>query len=231
MSAASLPSLTATTIRRGLVAGRLYLGVGTMVSVVLTVVLLRSKTGVFAATFPLELPLFAALGAMGGLLLFTSDRTKGVFEYLLSYGIGPWTLFLDFLLTAVALTSIVLGASLAVGLGGYLATGHTLTWNLEEGLLLYTVPMAYSCSLFSSACGMIWSALSSPRSGLNSPLGVAPMLGVAPPYLVLIIAEVSPSADYYYITTGAAAIFLIAVATMMAIASRSLGRERFLSPM
>jgi hypothetical protein len=82
----TLPSLLAITLRRGLIAGRAYLAIGIAVSVILSAVLLRSARGstAFVTIFPLEIPLFASLGAMGGMMLFVGDRSKGVLEYLIS---------------------------------------------------------------------------------------------------------------------------------------------------
>ncbi|MDE1822175.1 MAG: hypothetical protein KGJ23_03550 [Euryarchaeota archaeon] len=228
---APLPSLTAMTFRRGMRIGRLYLVLGVFFTLFLTVVLLRSTKGAFPTAFPLEIPMFAALGSMGGLMLFTNDRSKGVLEYLIAYGVPPRTLLLNALATATGLTTIVLGAALAVGLGGYVAVGNTLSTDLENAILFYTIPMAYAGGLFASVAGMVWSTLSSPRTGMNSPVGVAPLLGVAPPVLVLVLAEASSKSDYYYITAGSAAIFLVIVVALLLLASRLMGRERFLSPL
>lgn len=221
------------TLRRGALAGRLYLAIGVIVSLVLTVALLRTPRGTaqFVAIFPLEIPLFASLGAMGGLMLFVGDRSRGVLEYLISYGVRPRTLFVNSLLVTIALTSIVLAGSLAVGLGGYLASGKTLTTDLTNSLLGYTIPMAYSSALFATIGGMIWSALSTPRVGLNTPVGLAPILGVAPPMVVLIVAEGVDKAAYYFVTLGAALGFLALVVLLLLASSRLMDRERYLSPM
>ncbi len=230
--AEGLPSLTAITFKRGLVAGRLYLGLATLISLILTTVLLHNaKPGVFANTFPLELPLFATLGSMGGIMLFVSDRSKGVLEYLIAYGVRPRSLFLNVLLTAAALSSLVLLCALAVGLSGYLLTGHTLTADLENSILGYTVPMTYASALFATMTGMLWSVLSTPRAGLNSPVGVSPLLGIAPPMLVLILAEAVDKSAYYDITVGASIGFLLVVAGLLLVSTRLMGRERFLSAM
>jgi hypothetical protein len=227
----ALPSLTTTTIRRGLVAGRLYLLLGTALVLILSIVLLRNKAGVFEGTYPLELPLFASLGSMGGLMLFVSDRSKGVLEYSIAYGIAPGRLFGNVLLATVVLASLVLGLGLMAGLGAYLLTGHTLTTDLANALLLYSVPMTYAGATFSAVAGMVWSSLSTPRAGLNSPTGIAPILSVAPPIFVLFVAEAAPKADYYYITSGAAAVFVVAAAALLLASSRWMDRERYLSAM
>jgi hypothetical protein len=228
-----LPSLMLVTLRRGVVAGRSYLAIGVLVSLVLTVALLRSARGTveFVAVFPLEVPLFASLGAMGGLMLFVADRSKGVLEYFIAYGVRPAALFVNSLLVTLALTTIVLGASLAVGLTGYLAAGNTLSTDLENSLLGYTVPMAYASALFASICGIIWSSLSTPRMGLNTPVGLAPILGVAPPVLVLVVAEGVDKGAYYDVTLGASLGFVALVVLLLVASSRLMDRERYLSPM
>lgn len=232
-SSRKLPSLRLVTLERGLRAGRFYLAMGVVISLVLTAVLLRSAHGpdVFVATYPLEIPIFASLGATGALLLFVSDRTKGVLEYLISYGVRPRTLFANSLLVAVALTTVVLGSTLAVGLVAYRALGHPFSVDLENSLLGYTIPMAYASALFACICGIIWSALSSPRAGLNSPVGVAPLLGVAPPILVLVVAETVDRASYYDVTVGASFGVLGLVVVLLVASARLMDRDRYLSPM
>ena len=102
--------LTATTIRRTIVIGRLYLGIGGAMTLLLSLILAsKGSATAFQTTYPLELPLFAVLGSIGGLMTFTSDRTKGVFEYLIWYGVRPRTLFFNGLASTAAMSSIVLG--------------------------------------------------------------------------------------------------------------------------
>lgn len=185
----------------------------------------------FVSTFPLELPLFAVTGSLGGLMTFTSDRAKGVFEYLIAYGIRPRTLFFDGLLSTAALVSIILGCSLVIGLGAATVQGIGLTLGLAKSILLYTIPMGFAGALFTAAVGMIWSSISSPRTGFNSPIGLAPMIGVGPTVLVLIVAEAAPPSEFYYVTTGAAIAILAVVAGLLSASARLMGRERFLSPL
>jgi hypothetical protein len=227
--------LTATTIRRTIVIGRVYLGLGAGLALLLSLVLLfaSAKHGgaAFNTVFPLELPLFAVLGSTGGLMTFTSDRTKGVFEYLIAYGVPPRRLFVNGLIATAAMSTIILGLSLAVGLGAAVADRVTLTADLFKALEYYTIPMSFAGGLFISTIGMIWSSVSSPRTGMNSPVGIAPLLGVGPIVLVLIVAESAPSSEYYYITGGASAVIIAAVVLLLALSARLMGRERFLSPL
>ncbi len=204
---------------------------GSAFSLLLAVALARARPIVFATTFPLEMPLFAVLGSLGGLIIFSGDRAKGVFEYLLAYGVRPTTIFGNGVLAALGLAATVLAVALAAGLGTYFASGGTPTADLAKSIGLYAVPMSLAGTVFSTTAGMYWASLSSPRSGFNSPLGVAPLLGVGPTVLVLVTAETAPAADFYWITVGAAAILGAAALTLVAASGRLLRSERLLSPL
>jgi hypothetical protein len=226
-------ALSGTTIRRTIAIGWRYLVIGTGLALLLSLVLVFSarSSSVFATTFPLEIPLFAVLGSTGGLMTFASDRTKGVFEYLLAYGVRPRSLFANGLLSTAAMSSIILGSALTVGLSVAAARGVPLTDDVWKAIALYTVPMAYAGGLFTSTVGMIWSSISTPRAGMNSPVGIAPLVGIAPAILILIVAESAPPSEYYYVTAGGAGAIVAIVVLLLAISARLMGRERFLSPL
>jgi hypothetical protein len=232
-SAGRPPILTATTIRRTITVGWRYLAIGTAVSLLLALLLLAGarRGTAFVQTFPLEVPLFAVLGSMGGLMTFTSDRTKGVFEYLIAYGIRPRTLFIDGLVSTCAMVAIILGLSLLVGLGAADAYGVTLTAGLVQSVALYTIPMSFAGALFTATVGMIWASISTPRTGINSPVGIAPMVGIAPTVLVLVVASTVPHSEFYYVTAGAAITIIVVVVALLVMSARLMGRERFLSPL
>jgi hypothetical protein len=228
----TIGSLVGTTVRRSITVGWRYLAIGTGFSLFLALVLIATghHGDAFALTFPLELPLFAVLGSQGGLMTFTSDRTKGVFEYLIAYGVSPRTLFVNGLISTAAMTGIILSLGLAVGLGAAVAAGVALPMAFWNALGLYTVPMGVAAGLFTATVGMIWSSVSTPRTGMNNPLGIAPFFGVGPTVLVLLVAE-TDHPDYYYITVGASVAIILLVVGLLALSARLMGRERFLSPL
>jgi hypothetical protein len=228
----AIGSLLGTTIRRTFVIGWLYFVIGTVISLILALALLATARHgtTFVTTFPLEIPLFAVLGSQGGLMTFSSDRTKGVFEYLIAYGVRPRTLFINGLLSTAAMAAVILGLSLLVGLGVATADGVALTEVLWKSVALYTIPMGFAGALFTATVGMTWSSVSTPRRGLNSPVGIAPMVGIAPTIIVLIIAEKVASSEFYYVTVGAAVAIIAAVVGLLAMSAQLMGRERFLSP-
>jgi len=226
--------LEVSTAKRSLRIGWRFLLIGAAISLLLTgeLLFLGKKPGsAFDATFPLEIPLFAVLGSMGGLMTFASDRTKGVFEYLMAYRVPPRNLLINGLIATATMSGIILGVTISIGVGLALDRGVSLTQDFWEALAYYTIPMGFAGALVTSTAGMIWASVSTPRSGINSPVGLAPMIGVGPVILVLLAAETAPSSDYYYITAGASLILILVAAALLVLSARLMGRERFLSNM
>jgi len=231
------PSLLAITIRRASVTGRFYLVYGSIVSSVLGVSLvLAAGQGSFASVFPLFFPIFGVMGSMGGLVVYANDRTKGVLEYLLAYGFSPRRLFANVLATALALASIVLAVGIGVGVGLYIAKGHSFTVELALALGIYAVPMTLASAAFAATVGVYWTALSSPRQGMNSPIGLVPFIGILPSLATLgVVVELGLSGKNSGSTTvevlaGAMALMAVVVLVLLARIGTLLRRERMLSP-
>jgi hypothetical protein len=226
------PSLLSITIRRSIVVGRIYLIIGTGYLLVLGLVTGIASPTAFGSLITLFLPVFAVTGAMGGLMVFTNDRLKGVFEYLLAYGVSSRRLFTNVLAATVVLVSIVLGASLTVGLGVYLADGHTISANLAIDLAVYSIPMSYASAALAATVGMFWTSLSSPRTGMNSPVGLMPIIGIAPSLITVGCIQAAASVGVPALTVVTVAVVLVAAAVLFLL--RHIGRlmplERLLSP-
>ena len=231
------PSLVGITIRRASVSGRFFLVYGSAISVVLGVSLvLASGSGSFASAFALFLPIFGVVGSMGALVVYTNDRTKGVLEYLLAYGFSPRRLFANVLLATLALASIVLVVGVGVGLGLYLAKGHPFTSQLALALGVYAIPMTLASAAFAATVGVYWTALSSPRQGLNSPIGLIPFVGILPSLATLgVVVELGLSgrgsgSEVVAVLGGAVAVIAAVVLILLARIGTLLRRERMLSP-
>lgn len=241
MNAASLdttgpPSLVRVTIRRSAATGRFFLIYGSAIAVVLGLALAFSGGSAFGSAFPLFLPVFAVVGSMGALTVFTTDRIKGVLEYLMAYGVSPRRLFANVLLATVVLVTIVLSVGVGVGVGVYVAKGHSLSLSLAESIGLYGIPMAYASAAFAAILGMFWTSLSSPAQGLNSPVGLAPLIGILPPMgtvavIGVLAATVGPSTTELDLIGIAAVIVVAAVVfVLLSLTGPLLARERLLSP-
>jgi hypothetical protein len=228
-------SLLSVTVRRASVIGRFFLVYGTVVSVLLGVLLAHFSGPSFASSYPLFVPIFGVVGSMGALVVFTSDRTKGVLEYLMAYGYSPRRLFANVLLTTLVLVSIVLGISVSVSFGVYLAEGRTVTSTLAISLGVYAIPMTFACAAFAATVGVYWTTLSSPRQGINSPVGLIPFIGMLPALVTLFVIVAIALSGPVSTTTlllvlgsgmGIVAIFVIVLLVSM---GRLLRRERLLS--
>lgn len=228
-------SFLGPTIRRSLRSGRMVLAIGTAWSVILGVSVAVGSGSGFASSFPLILPIFGSIAATGALTVFTSDRAKGVLEYLMAYGISPRRLFTNFIVAALASISIVLVIAVGASVGVYVARGNGLSASLLLLLGVYAIPMSYVSGAFATTVGMYWSALSSPREGMNSPLGITPFVGILPPVAVLLLigifgATTGISTHGFLLVTGAA-LTLVALTVLYLLANigHLLRRERLLS--
>ncbi|HEY1197838.1 MAG TPA: hypothetical protein VGG32_03825 [Thermoplasmata archaeon] len=230
------PSLLGITVRRASVTGRFFLVYGTAISLLLGCLLAYFSGPSFASSYPLFVPIFGVVGSMGGLTVFTSDRTKGVLEYLIAYGYSPRRLFADVLLTTLVLVSIVVGIGVSVSLGVYFAEGHTVTSTLTIGMGVYAVPMAFACAAFASTVGVYWTTLSSPRQGINSPVGLIPFIGILPALVTLfaitaiaLSGPVSTTTLLLILGSGTGLVAIVVIVLLVSM-GRLLRRERFLSP-
>ena len=229
-------SLLSVTVRRASITGRFFLVYGTAISVLLGVLLAHFSGPSFSSSFPLFVPIFGVVGSMGGLVVFTSDRTKGVLEYLIAYGYSPRRLFANVLLTTLVLVSIVVVIGVSVSLGVYFAEGHTVTSNLAIGMGVYAVPMTYVCAAFASTVGVYWTALSSPRMGINSPVGLIPFIGILPAlatiFVIVAMTLSGPLSTGTLLLVLGSAMGLVTIVVIVLLVSmgRLLRRERLLSP-
>jgi len=230
------PSLLGVTIRRSTVVGKFFLVYSTVMSGFFGVILAVVSASAFSTSFPVILPIFGVAGSMGALSVFSSDRVKGTLEYFLAYGITARRLFTNVLIAAVVLVSIIVAVAVGVGVGLYVARGHSLSEDLLVRLGLYAIPMTYASASFATIVCMYWTALSSPRTGMNSPIGIAPIIGILPPVGVLVVASVleATGAVSSFGVDVVAVLAMVGVAVtsllLLAVSGRLLRSERLLSP-
>jgi hypothetical protein len=137
---------------------------------------------------------------------------------------------LNALVASLVLVSVVLGATLAAGLGVYWASGHAISVNIAEALGLYSVPMSYACVAFAGTVGMFWTSLSTPREGMNSPIGLVPIICIAPAIAVLVIVVATGPSTFLLIGGTAVVLVAVTVVALVTLMGRLMHRERLLSP-
>lgn len=209
--------------------GRFFLIVGVGYASVFGTALAVVSPHSFGAIVPVLLPAFAVLGSMGAMVVFSNDRQKGVLEYLVAYGVSPRRQFGTILAAGLALASIVLGTSATIALVAYLVGGHVVSSNLAALFALYALPMSYVSAAFAVTVGMYWTSISSPRTGMNSPIGLLPLVGVAPS-LVALGGAVAFSSHATDVLAIALVVFTVLVALLISLTGRLLRTERLLSP-
>ena len=237
---AKLRSLISTNFGRAFNFGKIYVGIGLVLPLVFIAEL--SVAGGAAASagssggpiigeiFPLLLPVFVVLGTSGALMIFASDKDKGVYEYMLAYGVDVSTIFWSMIAATVCLVTLILTISLALAVGVLAITSAgVLSVGFGQLILFYSIPLSYAAAMFMSMGGMIWSQLTARRPGINSPIGMASLLGIAPVLAVLLLALGPGSGHVLDVVIGASVAMILAVVAMASVANSKMQRERFLS--
>ena len=182
-----------------------------------------------ALSYPDLVPMAAIISSMGALMIFSSDKTKVVYEYLIAYGVNPSSIFWSILAATIGIVSIVLVISIPAAEILLAALNGSVPYIFVQLTLSYVIPLSYAGAVFGCMAGMVWSSLAARRAGVISPVGIAPLLGMVPVLAVLNVSQsISPS--YLLILVGAVSACVVAGAALMFwVANNKMVRERFLS--
>jgi hypothetical protein len=236
-----LKSLVRTNFKRAVSFGSVYLILGIALSLFMGGIFIATAsvastpsssddTQFLAQYLPIMLPLTTVIGALGGLMVFVSDRTKGVYEYLIAYGVNVYEIFWSTLIVTFGLVSVVLGVSIAGNIGLALLMGVPIEFAIIEMILIYTIPISYTSVAFMCMAGMIWSSLTAGVPGVNSPVGVSTLLGIGPSMVVMILGGfLIGSSNFMLLVGGVNLILVVLVAVMMVVANKKMNKERLLS--
>jgi uncharacterized membrane protein YhfC len=236
-------SLMYINFKRALNYGKLYVIIAIVISVlygaVLSTVINGATTGSSAAAgvssnelsqIPaLLLPVFAIIGSFGSLMVFVSDKDKGVYEYLIAYGVEPSNIFWSIVVASFGLVSIILTISVSSSLIIQSLSGVSISPTYVELIFFYVIPISYTATAFGNMAGMIWSALTKRRTGVNSPVGLAPFLGVVPMLIVLLLTGFIGSGAFILLVSSVSGAVLLLLIFMVGVANQKMSRERFLS--
>jgi len=231
--ALNLGPLFYTNFRRALNFGRIYVVVGMFLPLLFAVQVSaaggKAGSSILGQIYPLLLPMFVVLGSLGALMIFSSDKDKGVYEYLIAYGVDASTIFWSIIVATMGIVTLVLTVSIGVTIAALVVTGGTPSIGFGELILFYTIPLSYAATMFMSMAGMIWSQLTTRVAGVNSPAGIAPLLGIAPVLAVFFAATQVGSGYLLYLVGGVSIAMIWAVVVMASVANSRMQRERFLS--
>ena len=106
---------------------------------------------------PAILPLTATIGGMGVTYLFSTDRSNGVYEYLIATGkIKIRDIFLSFSIVTISLISIILGIDIATIMVIVHLMVPSIAGTMLELIGVFSVPVAYVSSLISILAMLTW---------------------------------------------------------------------------
>ncbi len=230
-------SFTLTNFKRSISYGKVYLIMGIALPVALLILFsFLGKSNPRSATYltsvvPMIIPVFAVLASLGALMIFVSDKVKGVYEYLIAYGVNTSIIFWSIVISSIGLVGIMLIITIPVSLITVTILLSTIPDLYFQLIFFYTIPLSIASTMFMTMVGMIWSSLSTRRAALNSPVGLAPIFGIVPNIVVLVTSEIFASQDPTILlsfVSGVSVIVIIVVFSLIAIAGKKMTRERFL---
>ncbi len=187
------------------VYGVIYLLIGIIFPLILSGILLFSLksivnspvgSSVVLEIIPSFIPLAASLGGIGVAYLFSTDRSNGVYEYLIATGkIKISDIFVSFSVVTVAVVSLLLAIDISVISMLAYFTSPSLLAKMFEFFVVFSIPVAFISALLSILAMLSWTAMSKVYPGVNAPGGIGSVIGIIPAvvFLVLIIRIIKPS--------------------------------------
>jgi hypothetical protein len=163
--------------KRYLKEGKVYLAISLILPLILIITL---PVQVRLIMLPFFLPIFGVIGAIMAPALYSEDRSSGFYEFMLSSTkIGVADIFWAITAIAIAFSLIVITLLVIVlFIIIWIANGSIpILFATEIGI--YTVPISILASLIVSSISFVSQALTKRVSFVNSPAGVAPIIGVA----------------------------------------------------
>lgn len=221
------------------VYGLMYIIIGTALPLVMLVLLitslgsLPSGSGVsgtlmhYVAAF---VPLFSSIGVIGVTYMFSTDRSNGLYEYLIATRrVRVKDIFIGYSMVVVVVVTIIMGIALAVS---------TLLVNFEESAYLtpflemmavFSIPVAYFSSLIATIAMLTWTSLSTTFPGVNAPGGIGSILGIIPPLAYMFVGPLISGLNPYVLggifSAGVFGVF----AVLLVVVIRGISNETMLT--
>lgn len=220
--------------------GIFYLLIGIAMPIIFSAILLSSFKSILESpiwasilgqTIPAIIPLMATIGGMGVTYLFSTDRSNGVYEYLIATGkIKIQDIFLSFSIVTIALISIILGTDITAIfiIINFMAPSTTVT--IFELIAVFSVPVAYVSSLISILAMLTWVSMSKTYPGVNAPGGIGSVIGFIPPmFFLIVIVRIFHPLDIILIGGLFSIILFIIFIALLIVVVRRMSNERMLT--
>ena len=185
---------------------------------------------VLDTTYPYLLPFFAVLGSTGATYFFSSDRSSGVYEYLISTSkVRVGQIYLSFIFATVIVSTIIISAGIIFAVSIIYAVGDGIQMFLIKLFLVYSIPLTYVSSMLSSIMILSWASMSKTYQGVNAPGGIGGIIGLIPTLAFLFMhVEIPVQSLYLYSSLYVIAVFAIFLIIFIT-AARRISNERMIS--
>jgi hypothetical protein len=191
-----------------------------------------------ALILPFISPVFTVVGTMMAPALYSEDKDNGFFEFMLSSTkYGTKDIFWAIMITALVIAAITIAIALAEILIVFAVLNGGIPSAFLKELLIYTVPISIIAVLIGTSVAFASQAMTKRMSFVNSPAGLAPVVGVVVAVIPLffsiysqrgLLGQVDFNQLYLilaFYVVGALVLFLI----IFLITTTRMVRERFLA--
>ena len=163
--------------KRYLREGKIYLAISLILPLIMIITL---PIQVRFIMLPFFLPIFGVIGAIMAPALYSEDRSSGFYEFILSSTkIGVADIFWAITAIAIAFSLIVISVLVTFVFIIIWITYGSIPILFATEIGIYTVPISILASLIVSSISFVSQALTKRVSFVNSPAGVAPIIGIA----------------------------------------------------
>jgi len=163
--------------KRYLREGKIYLAISLILPLIMIITL---PIQVRFIMLPFFLPIFGVIGAIMAPALYSEDRSSGFYEFILSSTkIGVADIFWAITAIAIAFSLIVISVLVIFVFIIIWITYGSIPILFATEIGIYTVPISILASLIVSSISFVSQALTKRVSFVNSPAGVAPIIGIA----------------------------------------------------
>ena len=163
--------------KRYLREGKIYLAISLILPLIMIITL---PIQVRFIMLPFFLPIFGVIGAIMAPALYSEDRSSGFYEFILSSTkIGVADIFWAITAIAIAFSLIVISVLVIFVFIIIWITYGSIPILFAAEIGIYTVPISILASLIVSSISFVSQALTKRVSFVNSPAGVAPIIGIA----------------------------------------------------
>lgn len=183
---------------------------------------------------PMFIPILASIIGSLPLVIFLSDKARGVYEYLMAYEFDLSQIYLAFIIASIIAVLMFVAPAVVVVLLSAHFLDIAITSTILQIILVYTIPYSVLVTVIVILMSLTWSVLAQRRQFVNSPTGIAPLIGSVPTLIFLLISIFGSKTGDITVPnlitySGLLSVAIAAILVVMVFISiKKMARERFL---